>query len=87
MKKETFELSRTRSISGYGDITPPVSEADILDSIVDFSKDKNISVYKHLLRIEEENISTTEFYNVPTITRKIPYCEKVYYLDIYYQEK
>ena len=87
MKKETLELSRSRSISRYGDLNPPVSESDILDSIVDFSKDKNISIYKHLLRIEEENISTTEFYSVPTITGKIPYCDKVYYLDIYFQER
>ena len=87
MEKQTLEIYRKRSISRYADLLPVISEADVLNTIVDFSKGKNIFVYKHIFRIEEENISTTEFYSVPTLVGKAPYCDKVYYLDIYYQTK
>ncbi len=85
MKKETIELHRGKCTQGYVYISSPVSDSIILDAIVDFSRDKNVTIYRDILRVEEENISSVDFYEFQNL--KIPYCEKVYYLDIYYQEK
>lgn len=85
MKKETVEIYRVKCAQGYAFVSPPISESIILDAIVNFSCGRNITIYKDVLRIEEENISTTDFYEFNDL--KIPYCDKVYYLDIYYQEK
>lgn len=49
---------------------------------------KNKKIYKHLIRIEQENISTDRFYkpfNGKNGHNLIPYCDRVIYLDIYWQ--
>ncbi len=52
-------------------------------------------VYKHILRREQENISKDRFYDFKGFNdanywynvspQKIPFCDLVYYLDIYWQ--
>lgn len=85
MKKETIEICREKSLKGYTTLQESFTQSDILNKIVEWSKDKNILIYEHLLRVGEENISKTEFCSVCEDT-VIPYCERVVYLDIYYQE-
>lgn len=98
MKKHTIELiRRLKHIKGYGifptvsfDSRPADSEIEVLNRIVEWSSGKNVSIYKHVVRWENENISTTDFYTVdlPQVPiSKIPYCDYVCYLDIYYQDK
>jgi len=49
MKKVTIELARTQNhIQGYGRIVQPYKDSpEILNKIVEWSQDKNISVYSH----------------------------------------
>ena len=95
MNKTTVELLRNSNhIHGYGTMISPITEQIILDKLVEWSKAnpfsvatcEEIKIYKHMLRVVEENISETDFYN-PNFdsSMKIPRCDLVYYLDIYYQ--
>lgn len=97
MKKDTIELERdSNHIKGYG-ILPYMdkwnNESNILDAIVEWSrKRKTVKIYKHIVRVSEENISKDRFYvsnHIKTIHNEIitqiPYCDRVVYLDIYYQ--
>lgn len=100
MNKETIELERrVKHIKGYGFWGMKEwrdNDPEVLDEIVKWSEGKSVKVYKHTLRIVEENISDTEFYyyaGVPsagiydngTLSQKIPYCDWVCYLEIYWQ--
>lgn len=99
MKKHTIELARRlKHIKGYGVWENPINgqrfpthEIEVLNRIVEWSNGKSVTIYKHLVRSEEENISTTEFHTVkcgvPADGMQIPLCDLVYYLDIYYQDK
>lgn len=94
MKIETIEMFRVRGLYNYGYISPPVTEEDCLDKIVEFSSEKDIIIYEHKLKLVDENISEAEFYEPREcwwdiysrkMGPKVPHCDKVYYLDIYYQ--
>lgn len=96
MNKTTLELERDRNhIKGYGLFYEKTwTQHDILNKITKWSEGKNITIYNHILRIEEENIRENDLYipfqNDPEGARQcgqtpIPRCDRVKYLDIYYQ--
>jgi hypothetical protein len=91
MKKETIEYFRdNNNIFGYGYSIPPkeIQETSILDFLCKWSKNKKVKIYSHSLKRIEENISKTKFYEFrhnDCPPKDIPYCDWVYYLDIYYQ--
>jgi hypothetical protein len=92
MNKETLEIERYPDhISGYSRSTYlEENSQEILDKLIEWSKDKVEKIYKHKIRHVEENRSNERFYffdggmgRCPKA--KIPYCDLVCYLDIYYQ--
>ena len=95
MKKETVEYFRQNKCRyGYSYFISPreLSETYVLDFLVKWSKNKNVRIYSHSLRKEEINLNK---YKKKHIIKadcycgeiQIPYCDWVYYLDIYYQNK
>ncbi len=104
MNKTTIELERnTNHIKGYGMVKDKTwTESEMLDKIIEWSnKDDGPNlyggvrpkkqVYKHILRIEEENIRENDLY-IPFQNDAIrhnqipiPRCDRVKYLDIYWQ--
>ena len=96
MNKETIELERdTNHIKGYGMVYDKTwGEIDVLNKIVEWSRGKDVKVYRHYTRIVEENVRENDLYipfqNDPEGARlcgqtPIPRCDRVKYLDIYYQ--
>ena len=103
MKKETIEYFRNEnSLRGYSYIMNPkqLHENSILDYLCQWSKNKNVKIYSHSLRREDENdretgkyfcygreLTKQEYDKIDCKIGKyfIPYCDWVYYLDIYYQ--
>lgn len=94
MKKEIIELERlVNHRKGYGlmrDLT--WNENDVLNKIVEWSQGKNVLIYKHLVRIEEEDaegITIGSFGPIggPYKEEAYPTCHRVKYLDIFYQER
>lgn len=97
MNKDTIELERdTNHIKGYGLSNEKTwNEIDILNKIVEWSQEKQgVKVYRHNLRITEENVRDNDLYipfqNDPDGARQcgqtpIPRCDRVKYLDIYWQ--
>lgn len=93
MNKETLELERdSNHISGYSRFSYlNESSEEILDKLIERSKDKSEKIYKHKVRYVQENPSEERFYffdggpEKQCPTAKIPYCDLVCYLDIYYQ--
>jgi hypothetical protein len=92
MKKQTLKIFKYEEITiGYAWIdmgeekNNPLSEKNILNTIIEFSKDKNITIYDHKLRKEWVKNDKYE----PTIVDgyKYPKGDETYYLDIYYQDK
>lgn len=88
MKKETIEIKRFNKTPFNYMVSHSPEEGDILDNIVEWSRNKNITIYKHRTYSKYENISETDFYQ-PKVSPElnIPYCDLVFYCDIYYQEK
>lgn len=101
MKKETIEVYRHRKhVKGYAmflnadHIDYKILESNgrpnhstIMQVLIDFCKGKNIVVYSHELQSESIDKPEYGFYESENFKGKIPYCDLVYYLDIYYQEK
>lgn len=94
MNKTSIELERKDHIFGYGCMNwtgPNYSKdsQDTLDFIVEWSKDNTEKkIYRHLIRTEQQNISQSRFHIVERSCMedlRIPYCDLVTYLDIYYQ--
>jgi len=90
MQKQTIEIERRdKHISGYGTYKLPTPDSsEILDKLIEWSKENNYKIYKHKIRYEEENIGKDgvyEFRNELCPSQNIPYCDLVSYLDIYYQ--
>ncbi len=93
MNKDSIEIERdSNHISGYGRFTYlEESSEEILDKLIEWSKDRNEKIYKHKVRYIEENKSKERFYffdggvDKQCPTASIPYCDLVCYLDIYYQ--
>lgn len=89
MNKYTKEVSREENIHGYGKYSYlDENSSEILDLLVEFTKNNNYKIYKHKVRYAEENISTEKFYkfrNPNCPPANIPYCDLVCYLDIYCQ--
>lgn len=92
MNKDSIEIERdSNHISGYSRFTYlEESSEEILDKLIEWSKDRTEKIYKHKVRYVQENISDERFYffdggmgRCPKA--KIPYCDLVCYLDIYYQ--
>lgn len=97
MKKTTLELRRDENhVYNYGltYIPEQEKESSVLNKLVEWSAGKSITIYKHLLRVEQEQSSDSpsqsRFYetHIPQVGYiKIPYCHRITYLDIYYQDK
>ena len=94
MKKVTIELKRYKEhVSGYGRLEYPSRDSkDTLEAIMKFSQSKakeigkEIFIYFHTVWSREENLDIyLEKHKVHGT--ELPYCDMVYYLDIYYQEK
>jgi hypothetical protein len=99
MKKIKIEVERdNHHIMGYVSFPKIYEDYDqkILDFIMNWQNkkgNKKYKIYKHLIRYEEENISNTDFYTPQSVdsllsfnsTLKIPYCDRVTYVYIYYQ--
>jgi hypothetical protein len=92
MKKIKLEVERdTHHILGYTSFPKIAEDYDqkIMDFILTWSskkENKKYKIYKHLIRYEEENISKTNFYiSECNKNLKIPYCDRITYLYIYYQ--
>ena len=93
MNKETIELARfEKEVKGYDWVLTPnsISKNAVLNAIVEWSKGKNITIYAHNLRRGDENEDkyNKKYYGYTfKIPGGIPYCDWVYYLDIWYQDK
>ena len=65
MKKETIELTRTKNFpQGYGRMDyyyPHKDSPEVLNKIVDWSQDKNVSVYSHRVYSVEENVGDSVY--------------------------
>lgn len=91
MNKAIIEIWRAKgAIYGYDFVTNPITETDVLDKLIVWSKEKENGrkkIYKHFTKWEYENLSEDRFYT-PEINKslKIPYCDHVCYLTIYWQE-
>ena len=89
MEKVRIELQRDMNhIYGYSKFDYIQKESvTVMNKLTEWShSNKNCRIYTHEVRIQQENVSTTNFHTVtndPSL--KIPYCELVTYLDIYYQ--
>ncbi len=86
MKKETFEIYKyTELPSGYahlGDNSP--TDEDIMNKVIEFSKGKDIKIYKHFVRRKwVKNVNYTP-HSVDDV--KLLMGDEIWYLDIYYQE-
>lgn len=92
MVKETVKYATfEKRIQGYGWLVPPkeLNENSILDALCEWSKDKKAKIYSHALEKKEEGFEkySGQVY-IPNggPELKIPYCDWVYYLNIWYQE-
>lgn len=99
MNKDTIELDRRTDFPwGYGVTSESYTESTILNKIIEWSKPKTPicgvsiqkQVYKHLTRVEYENITEdpSKFhkpFNGERGFTPIPVCDRVVYLDIYWQ--
>ena len=92
MNKDSIEIERdSNHISGYSRFTYlEESSEEILDKLIEWSKGRSEKIYKHKVRYVQENISDKRFYFFDggmgrCSKAKIPYCDLVCYLDIYYQ--
>src|SRR5688500_1503226 len=97
MKKDTIEIFRMKEhIHGYGLVTDPVNDTFILNALVQWSQNKpNVNIYQHILRKEQERIGEDGLWqkkgNISSWSGHsydcdLPYCDLVYYLDVYYQD-
>lgn len=86
MKKETIILEKYEILRNYGRIGGEPNIEDIMNKIIEFSKDKNILIYKHAIRYDwQENINYES--KIMGDGTKIPRGDETIYLDIYYQDK
>ena len=93
MKKKTILLNKFKLTQGYGSCQSDMSENEIWNKILEFSRNKNIKYLKHLIR--EEWIENKKY--EPKILKKgeigypvglkIPVGDNYIYLDIYYELK
>lgn len=92
MTKTTIELDRMkRHWSGWGVMFDKWTEQDsplVLDALVKWSTENpGTKVYRHTLWVTEENVDKDETL-VKTLhnsAQPIHYCDRVAYLDIYWQ--
>lgn len=92
MNKDTIELHRTpKHWYNYGLLGGhpyTLDSQSTLDALVEWTqgwtRPSNIHIYKHLLRVEQERIGVDGETDRGSFG-KIPYCDLVYYLDIYWQ--
>jgi len=95
MKKETIKyFTAKKKASNYAwlpyHLPKQLEPNSILDFLVQWSKKKkkDVHIYSHALQRVEENFDKyKEKYCPEDITIQIPYCDWVYYLDIWYDEK
>jgi hypothetical protein len=91
MKKDTVMVHLdNKQCSGYNYLIPPgsITTTGLLDALVKWSEGKpGVTIFSHSLRREEINFDhyENEFYTTQTHNIKVPYCDWVYYLDIWYQ--
>lgn len=91
MLKDTIDLVKfEKHIHGYGHMSIPNTDSyEVLDKLVEWSKGKNVKIYKHFVRTREENIDYDgpkyEFWSNNCPPASIPYCDLIVYLEIYYQ--
>ena len=87
MIKHTIEINKYEDLAqGFQAFGEGVPENEILDSLVDFTKNKEIKIYKHnTRRVWKEN----KKYKLVKCGCGIKHQrgDIIYYLDIYYQEK
>lgn len=77
-------MNRFKCPKGYGDFVCP-DDSFVLNTIVDFTRNTEFKIYRHTIRRIEEEKGYEDIYEPEFSTLKIPYCDIVYYLDIYYQ--
>ncbi len=96
MKKVTLELERISEWRrGYGSLTACHfdNETNVLNKLVEWAqKNPNIVIYRHIKRVEDEPQPGTFKskygpFRGPYIEEEHPNNDRVWYLDIYYQEK
>lgn len=86
MTKHSIKLHESKSPHNYGWFPYPISEEQIMDKIMTFCNENNLSLYKHFIRESEENLSETEFYSPKwNGDLKIPICDKTIWADLYCQ--
>ena len=91
MNKDTIEIDMRKEFPvGYGVIRATWDESTVLHSIIKWSKSQipERKVYKHLTRVEFENIdmlNTYKPFNGEREYEAIHLCDRVVYLDIYWQ--
>lgn len=92
MLKETLEIRKIIGQESHPDgflIDLFDYKKACLDKIVEFSQNKNIAVFDYNMRKEE--VKTSNFERVKSVSSNsffdIPVVEKIYWIDIYYQEK
>ena len=88
MKKSTIEIARfNEHPDGYGIMWPP-SEHKQLENLVKWSGDNpGTKIYEHKMFHKQENFDkyTEPYISKNDTTIRIPLCDLVFYLDIYYQ--
>ncbi len=91
MDKDTIEIYRkTNAVLNYDFIINPVKEVDVLNCLMDWSnkeENKGKKVYKHLIDWKYENVSKENFYSPYRINCKVPHCDYICYLTIYFQSE
>ena len=94
MNKAIIELGRVSNFpSGCGRFTYPTAEdSEVLDRLIEWSKaNPAVKIYKHKVRCVEENVGEPLSYKDDPKswssgqTPRTATCDKVDYLDIYYQ--
>jgi len=85
MKKQTIKIDEYKDIAqGFQVFGEGIPEGKVLDSVLDFTKNKEIKIYKHnTRRIWKEN----KKYKLVKCGCGVEHSrgDVIYYLDIYYQ--
>lgn len=87
MNKDTIELERLTDFTfGYGRFMPKETTESLLDTLIEWSRkeeNKDRKIYRHLVRETDENIGETMTKQGQTFSTAS--CDRVVYLDIYWQ--